>query len=432
MRKTLPHRCRDRGRPAQYLPGVARATTRVRTVPAEAARRLLLEGCALAHPPLPATRARVISLVRALGFVQVDSISSVERAHHLAMHARLEGYAPAALAFHSEQARTVFEHWTHDASLVRADWLPWWTRRFDATRRRFLAGDWMRRRLGRNWRKSTSELVKMLEDRGPMSLREVHDHLDARHPRSSGWWDWSPHKAALEFLWRTGSVAIHSRRGFEKVYDLASRVHGRLPAPPSPSAHREWACVEALARLGAATPQEIAGFMGAVSTSEARAWCDAAARDGRIDRVRLERLGRGPRAGFARRNWEATAGRGRPDRTPRLLSPFDPLIRDRGRALELFGLDYRFEAFVPAARRRYGYYTMPVLVGDQFACRLDLASDRPSGTLRVDRAWAEPGTPRRDAANFGKAAADRLAGQLGLRLQWKPRSIELAHGGHAL
>ena len=188
--------------------------------------------------------------------------------------------------------------------------------------------------------------------------------------------------------------------------------------------------MEALARLGAATPQEIAGFMGAVSTSEARAWCDAAARDGRIDAVQLERLGRGPRAGFARRNWEATAGRGRPDRTPRLLSPFDPLIRDRGRALELFGLDYRFEAFVPAARRRYGYYTMPVLVGDRFVGRLDLVSDRQSGTLRVDRAWAEPGTPRRDASRFAKAAADRLAGQLGLRLQWKPRSIELAHGGH--
>ena len=409
---------------------MARATTQSRTVPADAARRLLLEGCALARPPVPATRARVISVVRALGFVQVDSISSVERAHHPTMHARLDGYAPAALAFHAERSRTLFEHWTHDASLVRADWLPWWTRRFEATHRRFLASDWMRRRLGRNWRETTRELVGMLDDRGPMSLREVHDRLDARHPRSSGWWDWSPHKAALEFLWRTGSVAIHSRRGFEKVYDVAARVHGPLPAQPRPSEHREWACMEALSRLGAATPQEIAGFMGAVSTAEARAWCDTAAKDGRIDAVRLERLGRAPRAGFARRDWKAAADRARSDRTPRLLSPFDPLIRDRGRALELFGLDYRFEAFVPAARRRYGYYTMPVLVGDRFVGRLDLASDRPSGTLRVDRAWAEPGTPGRDASRFAKAAADRLAGQLGLRLQWKPRSVGRAHGGH--
>ena len=406
---------------------MARTPSPVRLVTAEAARRLLLEGCALAQPPAPATRARVISVVRALGFIQVDSISSVERAHHLTLHARLDGYDPAMLAVHSENTRTLFEHWTHDASLIRADWLTWWTRRFEASRKRALASDWMSRRLGRNWRQTTREVMRVLESRGPMSLREVHDHLDARHPRSSGWWDWSPQKAALEFLWRTGQVAIHSRRGFEKVYGIASAVHGSLPSTPTPAAHREWACMEALSRLGAATPSEIAGFMGAVSVTEARAWCVAASKEGRIDAVRLERLGRDAMPGVACRGWEAKSSRTVPDRTPRLLSPFDPLIRDRNRTLGLFGLDYRFEAFVPAPKRRYGYYTMPVLVGDRFVCRLDLASDRQSGALRVDRAWAEPGTPRREAGQRAKEAAQRLSGQLGLRLDWKPRSVGLAH-----
>jgi uncharacterized protein YcaQ len=96
-------------------------------VPAAAARRLLLAGCALDRAPARATKARVIALVRELGFVQVDSINSVERAHHLIMHARLDGYDGAQLAHHTEKSRALFEHWTHDASVIRSDWLPWWT-----------------------------------------------------------------------------------------------------------------------------------------------------------------------------------------------------------------------------------------------------------------------------------------------------------------
>lgn len=399
-----------------------------------AAQHLLLAGCALHAQPANATAARVVSVVRALGFVQVDSITAVERAHHLTMHARLDGYQPQHLAHHAETKRTLFEHWTHDASLIRADWLPWWQHRFERGRTRYLNNAWMRQRLGRNWQERIQAVLAALESSGPLTVRQVHDQLPAERPRSTGWWDWSPHKAALEYLWRTGQVAIHSRRNFEKVYDLAARVHGTLPPRPAHDAHVEWACLAALERLGAATTKEIAEYMNAISQADARAWCARAAQQGLIQPVLLERLGRAPRPGFAVSNWKqrasaAAAHTARSHAAPRLLSPFDPLIRDRTRLLELFGFDYRFEAFVPAPKRLYGYYTMPVLVGNRLVCRLDLSSDRQRGHLRVDRAWAEPAVPKRQATRDARAAAERLAAQLGLAPQWNARRMGVAACG---
>jgi hypothetical protein len=385
-------------------------------LPIAAARRLLLAGCALDRAPVRATKARVIATVRGLGFVQVDSINSVERAHHLILHARLDGYQPAQLAHHTERSRTLFEHWTHDASVIRSDWLPWWTHRFARSRARLRESTWMRERLGRNWRKTLAEVRTALGERGPLATRDFPRPV--RPGRSEGWWDWSPHKAALEFLWRTGEVAIHSRRGFEKVYDLAERVHGPLPEQPAREALVAWACASALERLGSATAREIAHFAWAITPAEAGAWCAEAARRGEIESVALERLGRAPRPGFARLDWRDAAGRVAPDATPRLLAPFDPLIRERARLAELFGFDYRFEAFVPAAKRVHGYYTMPVLVGDRLVSRLDLASDREAGTLRVDRAWHETSVSGRAADTAARAAAARLAGQLGLEPAW--------------
>jgi uncharacterized protein YcaQ len=252
--------------------------------------------------------------------------------------------------------------------------------------------------------------------RGPLATRDFP--RPTRLGKSEGWWDWSPHKAALEFLLRTGEVAVHSRRGFEKVYDLAERVHGALPAQPPRDALVAWACTAALERLGAGTAREIAHFAWAITPAEAGAWCATAAKRGEIAQVSLERLGRSPRPGFARLDWSQAAACVSIDETPRMVAPFDPLIRERARLAELFGFDYRFEAFVPATKRVYGYYTMPVLVGERLVSRLDLASDREAGALRVSRAWHEPGLAARTAAATARAAVERLAAQLDLTLEW--------------
>ena len=389
----------------------AGATTPV--VDQQAARHLLIAGCGLDQTPIKATRASVLRVIRQLGFVQVDSISSVERAHHLILHARLDGYAPTLLTHHTEVSRTVFEHWTHDASIIRRDWMPWWAHRFAGSKERMLRDEWMRDRLGRNWRATLASVKATITERGALATRDF-----PRPPRAGeGWWDWSPHKSALEFLWRAGELAIHSRIGFEKVYDLSERVYGTPPPTSTRADLVTWACNEALTRLGAATAREVSQFMNAVTVAEANAWCQEQAAAGTVVRVLLERETRRDVPGFAQRNWQAAAARVDPDTTPRLLTPFDPLVRDRARLKALFNFDYRFEAFVPKAKRVHGYYTMPVLVGDALIARVDLASDRAAGVLRIDRVWIEPGVPKRRGSAQTTSACLRLASQLSLALR---------------
>ncbi|RLS93250.1 MAG: winged helix-turn-helix domain-containing protein [Planctomycetota bacterium] len=405
-------------------PSVNAATKAFPLVSAAESRALLLEGCCLARTPTKASRAAVLRIIRELGFVQLDSISSVERAHHLIMHARLDGYAQAMLAHHTETTRHAFEHWTHDASVIRRDWLVWWTHRFERSRVRLATHAWMRSRLGANWQATIAHVHDQIKERGALATRDFTPPKGVKPKKDpgEGWWNWSPHKAALEFLWRSGDLAVHSRRGFEKVYDLSERVHGPRDTMPSRGDTVEWACTEALARLGAATARELCHFMDAITLAEANHWCAWAVKEERVARVYLQRGARSDIVGVARLEWKRAAQKIELHSEPRLLSPFDPLVRDRARLSALFGFDYRFEAFVPAAKRVHGYYTMPVLVDGALVARVDLASDRAAGVLRVARVWCEPQFPQAQSKSHAATACARLAMQLQLKLEMATRS----------
>ncbi len=185
------------------------------------------------------------------------------------------------------------------------------------------------------------------------------------------------------------------RENFQKVYDLTGRVLPERSNAPQPSEeeHVEWACRTALERLAVATPREVAEFWNAISTSEAKAWCVEAVRAGRITPVIVESLdGSKPKPGFAIVDWERKL-RELPEvsvRT-RLLSPFDPVLRDRAPARRLFNFDYRFEAFVPEPKRQYGYYVLPILEGDRLVGRLDAKFHRREVLLNVRRIYWELG-----------------------------------------
>lgn len=376
-------------------------------------RRLLLRGCSLTNAPIAATVKTVNNLVHELGFLQLDSINSVERAHHLMLHTRLDGYAPSMLAQLVEKNRSLFEHWTHDASMIRSDWRHWWSHRFLSARERMHKSAWFQGQLGRNGKKHIAEVHDAIRARGPLMARDF-----PRPPRAgTGWWDWSPQKAALEYLWRTGEIAIHSRRKFDKVYDLAERVYAAPTAHPSRASMIDWACAAALERLGGATPRELAHFMNSVTPQEAKQWCATEVVAQRVVPVRLQRGEEKFVDGVARLDWKQRAATPAADASARLLAPFDPLIRDRARALELFNFDYRFEAFVPAPKRLYGYYTMPVLMGENIVARVDLASARAEGVLRVARVWNEQGCATRKTLQDTAMACERLGAQLGLRVE---------------
>ncbi|HVR99192.1 MAG TPA: crosslink repair DNA glycosylase YcaQ family protein [Thermoanaerobaculia bacterium] len=387
-------------------------------VPAGSARRLLLDAQGLlADPRRKATPDALYDLIEQMGFVQIDSINIVERAQHLTLAARLQGYRPALLDRLLERERRLFEHWTHDASAIPAAWYPYWKIRFERYRTRVLQHPWWRQRAGHDPEAVVAEVRERIAREGPLMARDFEDTRGEDAERT--WWGWKPHKTALEFLWRTGEFVITRRVNFHKVYDLAGRVLPDLHNAPRPDdeAHLAWACRSALARLGVATPSEIAAFWNAVSIEEARAWCERAAASGEIVQVCAEAMdGSKPQNAYAVLDWEhrAAAAPATPPRI-RLLSPFDPILRDRRRTLRLFGFDYRFEAFVPAAQRRYGYYVLPILEGERLIGRLDPKVHRDRGVLEIQSLWWEPGvkeTRGRRAAL--EAAVERLARLVGV------------------
>ena len=391
----------------------------------ETARRLFLGAQGLLDDPRRrASPAETRRIVRRLGFVQIDSINVVQRAHHLILGARLDGYDPSMLTRLLEQRRTLFEHVTHDASAIPVEWLGYWRLRFDRYRRPGQLAAWWKQRFGTRPNKVIDHVLDRITIEGPLKSA---DFQDERAGRSGPWWDWKPQKAALEYLWRSGTLAITHREQFHKVYDLTERVLGGAEASPPPTApeHLEWACRSALERLGAATPSEIAGYLGAVGLPDASGWCRAAARRGSVEAVSVESVdGVPPRVAWALPGWKRRAARlGPAPRRLRLLCPFDPILRDRARAARLFGFDYRFEAFVPAAKRRYGYYVMPILEGDRLVGRLDPKLHRDRCELAVSGLWWEPGVRPTDSRLARlEAALRRLARQIGADRVSLPKS----------
>lgn len=381
-----------------------------------AARALFLEAQGLLDDPgRPATTASVAKLIDRLGFVQLDSINRVERAHHLILGARLDRYRPALLDRLAFEKRRLFEHRTHDAAYIPVGLFPYWKPRFPRHAERLRRSRWFSHRLGPDHEKIIAAVRRRLEREGPLRARDFERGPDRP---ATGWWDWTPEKTALEYLWWTGVVATSSRDGFDKVYDLIERVLPEAHAAPTPehAALVEWACSSALARLGAATSGELAQFWLAVSPSDAAAWCHRAVSEGRALRVRLAAEDGGkPKPGVALPDWQRRARRA-PEPPPalRLLAPFDPIVRDRKRLARLFGFDYRFEAFTPAAKRRYGYYVMPILERDRLVGRFDPRRDSARKALVVDGVWWEPGvkpTPARRRAL--EAALAKLAARVG-------------------
>ncbi len=384
-------------------------------IPSSQAARLFLGAQGLLDDPSrKATKAVVRRVVESLGFVQLDSIATVARAHDLTLHARLEGYRPEQLQGLLEKDRALFEHWTHDASAIPVDHYAHWRPRFREDEARMRAHAWWNYHFrGTDADAVVKEVRQRITDEGPLMSADF-EHEEKRGP----WWGWKPQKAALDFLWRCGVLAVRGRRNFHKIYDLAERVHPEAHAlpEPDPGAHVAWACGGAAPRLGCFTARELAQFWDAVEVSEAKAWCEAQSRSGALLKVQVESAdGRAPQAAYAVADWEARL-RKLPEAPEglRLLAPFDAVIRDRDRALRRFGFDYRFEAFTPEPKRQYGYYVLPILEGERLVGRLDPKLHRERGVLEIRGLWWEAGVKGTKARKKAlREAVESLAAWLG-------------------
>lgn len=347
---------------------------------------------ALSEPPKgAATGADLLNMIRRLGFVQLDSINTVARAHDLILFSRRPQYRPKALQQLYERDQALFEHWTHDAAVVPMEFYPHWhlRRQRDAE---LLRSRW------RDGRRAGFEaqfqiVLDMIRERGPLCSAQVGE---GEKRGSGGWWDWHPSKTALEYLWRTGALTVVKRQGFQKHYDLTERVLEASVTDPENAPDQDetidWCCREALARLGFATHGELAAFWAHITPAEAKTWCTAALTRGEIIEVLVTCTDGSTRSTYA---WPDIADDPalsiEPTNRLRILSPFDPALRDRKRAERLFGFEYRIEVFVPEPKRKYGYYVFPILEGDRLVGRVDMKAFRNEDELRVRALWPEPG-----------------------------------------
>lgn len=380
------------------------------------ARRIALQaqGLAKVRSTEPVTARAVGRTFARLQLVQIDSVNVVSRSHFLPFFARLGNYDRGLLATLSSSApRKMMEYWAHEASFIRPqhfhDLRVWQSRRWVGSEGMEAA---LRDRL-------EAEILELLERSRPLTAREVTariGHEEVSNKDEWGW-NWNAVKRTLEGLFEKGAVSAAGRtEQFERKYaptakvlppalrhdgdsspdkseamlrliEAAAEAHGigtvrcladyfRLPVRESAGA------VETLVRQGILRPASVAGW-----NAELYVHCDAAR----------------PRKASARA----------------LLSPFDSLVFERRRLEQLFGFHYRLEIYTPAEKRRYGYYVLPFLLGENIVARVDLKADRQTGTLLVRGAFGEPDAPAHTAVE--------LAGELALMAQWLGLDAVVVH-----
>ncbi|MEH6791715.1 winged helix-turn-helix domain-containing protein [Parasphingorhabdus sp.] len=365
-------------------------------IPNRQARWLWLEAQGLSDAPtgpldLPDT-------IRRLGFVQLDTIQNVTRAHHHILWSRNQNYREPMLDRLLGSDRAVFEHFTHDASVLPIEFYPMWQRQFRRLGAKVAGHASFQRALQQV---DAQHILSRIAEEGPLSTHA----FDTRVEGERQMWDRPPHKRVLDQLWYAGELATAHRENFAKYYDLRDRVIPEQHRQPTldDAGQVDWLCRNALDRLVFASLGDIQRFWAAIDAKEVRLW-SASTSD--LVPVQLEADDGSWRGMLAPANiGQRLAEVAEPTSRLRIINPFDPVVRDRNRLEALFGFAYRNEMFVPAAQRKWGYYVYPLLERDRFVGRIEVKADRGAGHLRVTQFWPEPGVAW-PAARRRKLAAE--------------------------
>jgi uncharacterized protein YcaQ len=347
-------------------------------------------------PKRRAGKADVLDAIRRMGVLQIDTISVVARSPYLVLWSRLGDYEPRWLdELLAEGA--LFEYWSHAMCfLPTEDYRLYRRTMFDGLRGWKTVPEWLQ---------THSELVKqiMARIRREGGLRSA-EFINEEHV-GGPWWNWKDEKTALECLLITGELMVARREGFQRVYDLRSRVlPGWRDGPrranvPSQDEVRDTLTLRAVEALGVTRAAWVPDYYRLPKTGNAQR-LDALAEAGQIRRVEIEGL-----PGPAYRSLASLpANRGS---VTTVLSPFDPLVWDRQRLRDLFNFDYTIEVYTPAAKRRFGYYTLPILHNGALVGRLDPKAHRALGQFEVKAVALEPGMEATDDLVAGLAEALR-------------------------
>lgn len=344
------------------------------------ARQIAVTAQGLARPAVAATAADVLTTIRRIGCLQIDTIHVVARSPYFVLWSRLGDYQPDWLDQLLYPRRQVFEYWAHAASIVPIEHWPL----FRSTMLRYARAEqgWWT-----TWQREhphvLEHVLNEIRARGPLGAADFAAPPDHR---SGGWWEWKPAKRALDILWSAGELMIERRVNFHRRYDLRERI---LPdwddaqVPPEPERRRRLAEI-ALRAMGIATERQLADYFRQPRAGLGTILEELVA-DGRADRVTVEHWS--APAYVWREAWQALLET--PPTHTTILSPFDNLIWDRERTRALWDFDYTLECYVPAPKRRFGYFVLPILRRGNLIGRLDAKAERKAGVFRVKALYLE-------------------------------------------
>jgi uncharacterized protein YcaQ len=334
-----------------------------------------------------------------MGALQIDSISVVARSPYLVLWSRIGAYDPPWLDELLAEGK-VFEYWSHAACFVPIEDYGLYRRlmldKTDKTR------VWMEAHPD-----ALEHVMGRIRNEGPVRSAE----FVRTDGKAGGWWEWKPEKRALEHLFAAGELMISHRENFHRVYDLRERVLANaLPdwrdalAPTEHEVRRALA-LKAVQALGVAVARWVPDYFRTPKRGAA-SLLEELADEGSLLRAEIEDEPAYVHPENAPLAEKVLTGRMRSSVTT-LLSPFDPVVWDRARASELFGFDYKIEVYTPAARRRYGYYSLPILHDGALVGRLDAKAHRKEGLFEVKVMHLEPGVAVSEGLVSGVAGALR-------------------------
>jgi uncharacterized protein YcaQ len=339
------------------------------------------------RPDAAACKADLLATIRRMGVLQIDTIHVVARSPYVVLWSRLGAYPQEWLTDLLAEG-ALFEYWAHEACFLPIEAFPLFRRRMlDA------ASGGMKWKYSHEWAAHNGEALERV-------LAHVREHGPARSSdfertdgQTSGWWEWKPEKRALETLFTAGELMIARRHNFQRIYDLRERIMPDWDDARVPSIElvRRTLALQAVRALGVTSARWVADYFR-TSLRDTMPLLPALASEGALIEVAVEGW---EHAAYIHPDNQALAEAAAADAlTPELttlLSPFDPLVWDRARALAIFGFDYRIECYTPAPKRRYGYFTLPILRRGQLIGRLDPKAHRKEGLFEIKALHLEPG-----------------------------------------
>ncbi|THU30737.1 winged helix-turn-helix domain-containing protein [Niastella caeni] len=334
------------------------------------ARKIILHAAGLhKRAPFGKGREAVYKLIDHLGFIQIDANYVVERAHHHAIASRVPDYKMEWLDELQADGR-IFEYFTCDAGYI-----PMHEFRFSLPVKESFSSK--REPLTQSEINLMNKVLDRIGREGPLMVKDFEND---RQVASAGWWDWRPSKIALERLYLDGKL-MSTRKNFQKVYDLSRNmipddIDTTMPAPEEFARH---VIRRTLKSLGIAYGKEMAWRARYVKNNLVKKELEKLVAEGEVCQVAIGGLTTAPLYMLP----EYKNKKIQLSDDAFILSPFDPLNVFRHRLKDFFDFDYQIECFVPQAKRKYGYFSLPVLVGDTFVARMDSKADRKQKVLTI-------------------------------------------------